>query len=38
MLTSGSRLPVSPVHARLISPPFGVASMPHAIAVRMGGM
>ena len=35
---SGSRWPVRPVHARLSSPPFGVASMPHAIAVRIGGM
>jgi hypothetical protein len=38
MLTSGSRLPVSPLQARLMSPPLGVASMPQAMAVKMGGM
>ena len=35
---SGSRWPVSPVQARFSRPPLGVASMPHAIAVRIGGM
>jgi hypothetical protein len=34
----GSARPVNQVQARLISPPLGVPSIPHAIAVKMGGM